>query len=205
MNDLIGSLSTRNFETRTVNERELFSLITCLHTTTFTLLTTFSPLAMISIKILETPMSLHAKCSLWVAVRVLKTRVLKFLWQENGNVQYGQTRTNPYYSARLSVIIWRSHPVAKLAYGRNYNNFLSFNFRFNWTQSTSDPVHAAYVRSLYSSGWRWLTVLPKILSHDQCTEFSSWEESVDHEKEWSCTLLDAQQGWNHRRYARWVY
>ena len=50
-------------------------------------------------------MSLHAKCSLSVAVRVLKTRVLKFLWQENGNVQYSQTRTNPYYSARLSVII----------------------------------------------------------------------------------------------------
>ena len=69
----------RVFETRTANESELFSLLTCLRTTTLTLLSTFSPLGMISIKIWETPLSWHAKCSLPVAVRVSKTRVLKLL------------------------------------------------------------------------------------------------------------------------------
>ena len=48
---LIGSLSTLIFETRTANGSELFSLLTCLQTTTFTFLSTFSPLAMISVKI----------------------------------------------------------------------------------------------------------------------------------------------------------
>ena len=56
---------------------ELFSLLTCLHTTTFTLLSIFSPLEVIRVKIWETPLSWHAKCSLPVAVRVSKTRVLK--------------------------------------------------------------------------------------------------------------------------------
>ena len=55
----------------------LFSLLTCLHTTTFTLISIFSPLERISIKILKTPLSCHMKCSLPVAVRVSKTRVLK--------------------------------------------------------------------------------------------------------------------------------
>ena len=56
---------------------ELFSLLTCFPTTTFTLLSIFSPLEMISTKIWETPLSWHVKCSLPVAVRVSKTRVLK--------------------------------------------------------------------------------------------------------------------------------
>ena len=64
-------------DTRTANGSELFSLTTCLHTTTFTLLSTISPLGMISMKIWETPLPWHAKCSLLVAVRVSKTRVLK--------------------------------------------------------------------------------------------------------------------------------
>ena len=65
------------FETRTATGSELFSLVTCLYTTTFKLLSIFSSLKMISIKIWETPLSWHAKCSLPVAVRVSKTRVLK--------------------------------------------------------------------------------------------------------------------------------
>ena len=73
----LGSLSTRVFETRTATGSELFSLLTCFHTTTFTLLSIFSPLQMISIKIWETPLSCHVKCSLPVSVRVSKTRVLK--------------------------------------------------------------------------------------------------------------------------------
>ena len=73
----LGSLSTRDFETRTASGSALFSLISRLRTITFTLLSTFSPLGMISIKMWETPLSWHAKCSLPVAVRVSKTRVLK--------------------------------------------------------------------------------------------------------------------------------
>ena len=73
----LGSLSTRVFETRTATGSELFSFLTCPYTTTFTLPSIFSPLEMISIKIWETPLSWHAKCSLPVAVRVSKTRVLK--------------------------------------------------------------------------------------------------------------------------------
>ena len=40
----IGSLSTRVFETRTATGSELFSLLTCPHTTTSTLLSILSPL-----------------------------------------------------------------------------------------------------------------------------------------------------------------
>ena len=75
---LIGSLSTHDFETRTASGSELFALITRLHTITFTMLSTFSRLWMLSIKIWETPLSWHTECSLPVAVRVSKTRVLKF-------------------------------------------------------------------------------------------------------------------------------
>ena len=74
---LLGSLSTRVFETRTTTGSELFSLLTCLHTTTFTFPSIFSPLEMISVKMWETPLSWHAKFSLPVAVRVSKSRVLK--------------------------------------------------------------------------------------------------------------------------------
>ena len=75
---IIGSLiSTRDFETRTASGSALFSLITRLRTITFTLQSTFSPLGMIRIKLWETPLSWHAKCSLPVAVRVSKTHLLK--------------------------------------------------------------------------------------------------------------------------------
>ena len=57
---------------------ELFSILTCLSTTTFILIGIFPPLEMISIKICETPLSWHAKFSFLVAVRVSKTRLLKF-------------------------------------------------------------------------------------------------------------------------------
>ena len=73
----LGNLSTRVFETRTATGSELFPLLTCPHTTTFTLLSIFSPLEMNSIKIWETIRSKNANCSLPVAVRVSKTRVLK--------------------------------------------------------------------------------------------------------------------------------
>ena len=51
-------------------KKKLFSLLTCLHTTTLTLLCIFSPLEIIGIKMWETPLS-------WHAVPVSKTRVLK--------------------------------------------------------------------------------------------------------------------------------
>ena len=73
---LLGSLSTRDFETRTASGSELFPLRTRLHTITFTLLSTFPSLGMISIKMWETTLSWHAKCPFPVAVRVSKRRVL---------------------------------------------------------------------------------------------------------------------------------
>ena len=76
---LLGSLSTRVFKTRTATGSELFSLLTCPHTTTFTLLSIFSPLETISIKIWVTIGSSNAKYSFPVAVRVSKTRLLKLL------------------------------------------------------------------------------------------------------------------------------
>ena len=74
---LLGSLSKRVFKTRTATGSELFSLLACLHTTTFTSLSIFSPLEMISIKIWGTPLSWHAKFSVPVAVRVSKMHMLK--------------------------------------------------------------------------------------------------------------------------------
>ena len=56
---LLGSLSTRDFEPRTASGSALFPLINRLGTITFTLLSTFSPLGMISIKMRETPLSCH--------------------------------------------------------------------------------------------------------------------------------------------------
>ena len=52
------------FEMQMATGSELFSLLSCLHATTFTLPSIFSPLEMISIKIWETPMSWRVKCSL---------------------------------------------------------------------------------------------------------------------------------------------
>ena len=75
--DLLGRLSMRVFEAWTAAGSELFSLLTCPHTTTFTLLSTFSPLEISILKMWETTLSWHAKCSLRVAVRVSKTPVLK--------------------------------------------------------------------------------------------------------------------------------
>ena len=48
---ILGSLGTRVFETRKVTRSELFSLLTCPHSTIFTLLSIFSSLEMSSIKI----------------------------------------------------------------------------------------------------------------------------------------------------------
>ena len=45
--DLVGSLSMRVFEMRTATGSELFSLLTCPHTTTFILLSIYSPLEII--------------------------------------------------------------------------------------------------------------------------------------------------------------
>ena len=53
----IRRLTMRVFETRTVTGSELFSLLTCPHTTTFTLLSIFSPLKTSAIKILQTILS----------------------------------------------------------------------------------------------------------------------------------------------------
>ena len=50
LNGTLGSLSMRVFETRMATVSELFSFLICLHTTTFTLPSIFSPLDIVSIK-----------------------------------------------------------------------------------------------------------------------------------------------------------
>ena len=52
--ETVENLSTRVFETRTVTGSHLLSLLTCPHTTIFTLLSIFSSLEMSNIKIWET-------------------------------------------------------------------------------------------------------------------------------------------------------
>ena len=83
---IIGTLVMHDFETQTATGSEQFCLLTCLYTTTFILLSIFSPLEMISIKICETPLSWHLKCALPVGVRVFKTLVLK-LPTDNDNTE----------------------------------------------------------------------------------------------------------------------
>ena len=88
----IGSLSTRVFEMRTVTGSEQFSLLTCPHTTTFTLLSIFSPLETSSIKIWETIQSQHEKYSLQVAVRVSNMPLLKLPNEESDDVIGGSLK-----------------------------------------------------------------------------------------------------------------
>ena len=83
---IIGSLSKRVFEMRAATGSEIFFPLTCLHTATFILLNIVSLLEMFSVKIWETPLPWHAKCSLPVAVRVSKTRGLKLPINDNGNI-----------------------------------------------------------------------------------------------------------------------
>ena len=77
-----------DFETRTATGSEQFSLLVSPQTNTFKLLSIFSPLEMSSIKIWGTIRSWHAKCSLPVAVRVSKTRVLKLPAKDVGKHKF---------------------------------------------------------------------------------------------------------------------
>ena len=103
----------RVFETRTATGSEMFFLLTCLHTTTFTLLSIFSPSEMISIKIWETPLSWHVKCSLPVAVRVSKTRV-PYLPNKNkgGGKGLGFIVLIPRRLENSTICCQDSHPAA---------------------------------------------------------------------------------------------
>ena len=83
------------FETRTATGSEPFSLLTCLHSTTFILLSIFSPLEMITMKIWETPLSWHLKCSLPVGIRILKTCVLKL----SSDLLHSQIMENQLHSS----------------------------------------------------------------------------------------------------------
>ena len=73
----VGNSSTHVFETRTVAGSELPSLLTCPHTTIFTLLSIFSSLEMSSIKNLGDNTVLACEIFSSGCVRVSKTRVLK--------------------------------------------------------------------------------------------------------------------------------
>ena len=119
---ILGSLSSRVFETRTATGSELFSLLTCLHTTTFTLLSIFSPLEMISIKIQETSLPWYAKCSLPVAVRVSRTRVLKL--------------PNECYPHTGMYSIVSQEPLPRARRLRHETNFLQQIYPFTFTFHT---------------------------------------------------------------------
>ena len=65
------------FEPRTATGSEVFFYLTCLHTTTVTLLSIFSLVETISSKIWERPLSWQAKCSLPFSSMAQKRRMLK--------------------------------------------------------------------------------------------------------------------------------
>ena len=70
------------FERRTTTGSAPNSLLTCLHTTTFTLLNIFSPLQMISIRIWEIPLSWHAKCAVQLPSASQKHACLSSLFND---------------------------------------------------------------------------------------------------------------------------
>ena len=112
-----GSLSMRVFETRRATGSELFSLLICLQTTTFTLLSIFSPLEMIRTKIWETPLSWYEKCPLPVAACVSKTRVLKLPPNCSGVLDIkpfiSRGKLYCYFSFRRSVFKYSGIPFLK--------------------------------------------------------------------------------------------
>ena len=126
----LGSLSTRVFGPQMATGRELFFLLICLQTLTFTLLSIFSPLQMITLKIWETPLSWHAKCSLpVVGVRVLKTRVL----------------TN----VTLSFSIFTLKPLSPFYFWDNSSTLYDMN-EMEWSRKTCD-IAKLYFEVAFSS------------------------------------------------------
>ena len=118
-------LSTRVFETRTATGSELFSPLPA----TFTLLIIVSLLEMISVKIWETPVSWHAKCSLPVAVRVSKTLVLKLpiISRYGNNFVITQSRSEwkvciNIIGMKLAWIFWGENLKCPLMFSRPLHN-----------------------------------------------------------------------------------
>ena len=74
---LIGSLSKDVFERRTSTGSEAFSLFICLDTTKFVLLSFFSPIKTIYLRVSTKPQPNAAKSQLPVDVRRTKTLLLK--------------------------------------------------------------------------------------------------------------------------------
>ena len=64
------------------------SYFTCLHTTAFILLSIFSLVETISLKIWERPLSWHAKCSLPISVRCSKTSTPIYVVMERAILGY---------------------------------------------------------------------------------------------------------------------
>ena len=123
--------STRVFETRTATGSELISLLTYPHTTTFTLLSIFSPLKISSRKIWETLRSKHAKCSLPVVVRVLKTRVPKLpkiivIFRKQSTQS---ELLDVFYCGHVAYQIWAWFETFKV----NVNRTNTVNFDAHWT------------------------------------------------------------------------
>ena len=123
------------FETRTATGSELFSLLTCPHTTTFPLLSIFTPLEMSSTKIWETIQSKHAKCFLPVTVRVSKTHALKL---------------SKHIFFDIDIVV---------------KNKSKCELSWSILLSTTSPRHYSFPRLSFSHCFYMLTNFPKVFAH----------------------------------------
>ena len=90
MNIIIGSLSSDVFERRTSTGSEAFSLFICLDTTKFVLLSFFSPMKTIYLRVSIKPQPNAAKSQLPVDVRRSKTLLLKLPNMKTSNDDEGE-------------------------------------------------------------------------------------------------------------------
>ena len=81
---ILGNLSKGVFEGRTSTGSENFFLLICLDTMKFVLLSSFTPVETIKLKILAKPLLGNVKSPLLVGVRRSKTPLLKFPFGEWG-------------------------------------------------------------------------------------------------------------------------
>ena len=145
LNVLLGSLSTHVFETRTATGSELFSLLTCPHTTTFTLLSIVSPLEMNSIKIWKAIRSKNANCSLPVAVRVSKTCVLQL---PITNSTQGQPGAAQHWNEGKSRARTGNYSASKMAARSSKKMDRDMDKTLDFLSPKFDPLKALYTTGI---------------------------------------------------------
>ena len=146
---ILGSLNTCVFETRTATGSELISILTSPHTTTFTLLSIFFS----SRKIWETLLSKHAKCSLPVAVCVIKTHVLKLpivQWKGSSGFHHSRCALQEMKDLKWASICWVDCSWLKMA------NMQGWEWRSG--KRTSHPAGRNFSLQIWINNrgvWRW--------------------------------------------------